>query len=106
MLSRNRVKYWLAAFGLSCSVVALGQTLCPDGSYVGGESCILSPDGTFVDDAPNLAPDGSYVGGEPELAPDGSYVGGEPMLAPDGSYVGGEPTLAPDGSYVGQESFD
>jgi hypothetical protein len=63
----------LAALLFSGSSFA--QTLCPDGSYVGGGSC-------------SLAPDGSYVGGDAELAPDGSYVGGQPRLAPDGSYVG------------------
>ena len=77
------------------------QTLCPDGSYIGGSSCNLTPKGTYVDGEPQLAPDGTYVGGEPSLAPDGTYVGGEPEMAPDGSYVGGEPLLTPDGSYVG-----
>ena len=80
------------------------QTLCPDGSYIGGSSCSMTPKGTYVDGEPHLAPDGTYVGGEPSLAPDGSYVGGDPELAPDGTYVGGEPLLAPDGSYVGGDS--
>lgn len=91
-------------FFMVMSLSSQAQTLCPDGSYVGGDSCSLAPDGTYVDDEPRLAPDGSYVGGEPRLAPDGTYVGDEPELAPDGSYVGGEPILAPDGSYVGGDS--
>lgn len=40
--------------------------------------------------AQTLCPDGSYVGGEPDLAPDGTYVGGDPTLAPDGTYVGSD----------------
>ena len=93
---------------IATSILLLGavpasnaQTLCPDGSYVGG-SCSLAPDGTYVGGKPKLAPDGTYVGGKPTLAPDGSYVGGKPRLAPDGTYVGGDPALAPDGSYVGE----
>ncbi len=80
------------------------QTLCPDGSYIAGSSCSMTPKGTYVDGEPQLAPDGTYVGGEPSLAPDGSYVGGDPELAPDGTYVGGDPLLAPDGSYVGDDN--
>ena len=53
------------------------QTLCPDGSYVGGGGCSMAPDGTFVDGEPQMAPDGSYVGGEPTMTPDGSYVGSD-----------------------------
>ena len=42
---------------------AHAQTMCPDGTYVGGDRC-------------NMAPDGSYVGGDGvTMAPDGSYVG-------------------------------
>ena len=38
-------------------------TMCPDGSYVGGDRC-------------RMAPDGSYVGGDSyEMTPDGGYVG-------------------------------
>lgn len=85
---------------------SLAQTLCPDGSYIGGASCSITPQGTYVDGEPQLAPDGTYVGGEPSLAPDGTYVGGDPELAPDGTYVGGEPLLAPDGSYVGDYEED
>ena len=91
----------LTALMYSGSILA--QTLCPDGTYVGGSSCSMAPDGSYVGGDPQLAPDGSYVGGEPTLAPDGSYVGGDPELTPDGSYVGGEPLLAPDGSYVGDD---
>lgn len=86
------------------AIPAFAQTLCPDGSYVGGSSCNMTPKGGYVSGEPELAPDGSYVGGEPHMAPDGTYVGGEPEMAPDGSYVGGEPTMAPDGSYVGAKA--
>jgi len=41
--------------GLSAS------TLCPDGTYVGGDSCTLCPDGTYVGDGScDLMPDGTY----------------------------------------------
>jgi hypothetical protein len=83
------------------AIPAFAQTLCPDGSYVGGSSCNMTPRGGYVNGEPELAPDGTYVGGEPSLAPDGFYVDGEPELAPDGTYVGGQPLLAPDGTYVG-----
>jgi len=59
--------------------VSYAQTLCPDGTYVGGDTC-------------KMAPDGSYVGGTPQIAPDGSYVGGTPQITPNGSYVGGTST--------------
>ena len=85
---------------MSMSGASSAQTLCPDGTFVGGTSCVLAPDGSYVGGTPQLAPDGTYVSGQPQLAPDGSYVGGPPELAPDGSYVGGSPLLAPDGSYI------
>ncbi len=28
--------------------MAVSQTLCPDGSYVGGTECSMAPDGTYV----------------------------------------------------------
>lgn len=59
---------FLVVAALTISGQSLAQTMCPDGSYVGGSSC-------------SMAPDGSYVGGEPEMAPDGTYVGGEPNMA-------------------------
>jgi hypothetical protein len=54
----------IASLVLLCGASSHAQTLCPDGSWVGGGSC-------------DLAPDGNWVGGEPELAPDGSCVGSE-----------------------------
>ena len=42
---------------------ARAWTMCPDGSYVGGDRC-------------NMTPDGGYVGGDGyEITPDGGYVG-------------------------------
>ena len=74
-LRRTRI---LSLVGACCLAgLANAQTLCPDGSWVGGDECRLAPDGSWVDDEPKLAPDGSWVGGEPELAPDGSWVGGD-----------------------------
>ena len=104
MSTYTNTKLFLAALIFSSSSFA--QTLCPDGSYVGGGSCSLAPDGSYVGGDPELAPNGTYVGGEPSLAPDGTYVGGDAELAPDGSYVGGQPRLAPDGSYVGNAAED
>ena len=52
----------IATVALFIAPFSFAQSLCSDGSYVGGTEC-------------NLAPDGSYVGGDPELIPDGSYVG-------------------------------
>jgi hypothetical protein len=28
--------------------MAVSQTLCPDGSYVGGTECSMAPDGSYV----------------------------------------------------------
>jgi len=37
------------------------STLCPDGSYVSGDTCTLCPDGTYVgSDICTLMPDGTY----------------------------------------------
>ena len=76
---------------LCCLQPAAAQTLCPDGTYVGGSECHLSPDGTYVGGEPHLAPDGSCVGGEPSLAPDGGYVGSKPQSATDDSYFRHKP---------------
>jgi hypothetical protein len=97
----------LIAAGLVIFIPHYSQaaTLCPDGTYVGGNSCQLAPDGSYVSgsSSPRLAPDGTYTGGQPRLAPDGTYVGGRGSvtLCPDGSYVNGRCEPAPDGRYVG-----
>ena len=52
-------------FSLMLCVTVLSveaQTLCPDGSYVGGDSCNMASDGSYVDGDPTMAPDGNYVG--------------------------------------------
>lgn len=36
------------ALVLLVSGAATAQTLCPDGTYVGGERCVLAPDGSYV----------------------------------------------------------
>lgn len=90
------------------------QTMCPDGTYVSGETCVLAPDGTYVSGGrgygwPQIAPDGSYVSGalgsQPVMTPEGGFVGGGrgSVMCPDGSYVSGwSCVLAPDGRYVGE----
>ena len=70
-----KISIIIASIAISFAQVSIAQTLCPDGSFVGGSEC-------------NLAPDGTFVGGEPTMAPDGTFVGGEPAMAPDGSFVG------------------
>lgn len=104
---------FLAALILTISVNTFASTMCPDGTYVSGSRCIMTPDGTFVGGRPQLAPDGTYVGGRPQMAPDGSYVGTKPTdeygspapirLCPDGTYVSGERCkLMPNDQYIGE----
>jgi hypothetical protein len=82
-------------------------TLCPDGTWVGGNQCTLAPDGSYVGgNRAELAPDGSWVGnqrrGGVQIAPDGSFVGGRPQnLCPDGRWVTGRCELTP-GGWVGE----
>jgi hypothetical protein len=81
------------------------MNMCPDGSYVFGDSCHLAPDGTFVGGRPVMAPDGSFVSGRPTLTPAGNFVGGtgKTTLCPDGSWVGGTRCkLMPNGMYIGE----
>jgi hypothetical protein len=86
---------------------AAQAAMCPDGSYVAGNTCQLAPNGSYVSGGglPQLAPNGSYVGGGgmPRLAPNGTYVGGSGSLTmcPDGSYVAGSCHLQPNGRYTG-----
>ena len=75
------------------SANSIAGTLCPDGSYVGGDTCSLTPGGRYVsgdNGAAQLAPNGQYVGGSKpmSLCPDGSYVSGSCQLAPNGRFVG------------------
>ena len=74
------IKY-LVAISFVAVLAATGaaaQTLCPDGSYVGGGQCTLAPDGTYVGgDDYTMTPDGGYVGGDTyTLTPDGSTFPG------------------------------
>ncbi len=58
----------ILAFGLiAFPTTALGQVLCPDGSYVSQGPCILCPDGSYVSASRGcqLAPDGSYLPARP-----------------------------------------
>ena len=50
---------------------------CPDGSYVAGKQCKLTPGGGIVGGkSMKLCPDGKYVAGKRcKLQPDGSYTG-------------------------------
>jgi len=84
-------------------------TLCPNGQYVYGGNCQITPNGDYVSGANNsikMCPDGSFVSGNNCLStPSGGYVSGSYgalKLCPDGSYVAGKRCLlTPEGSYVG-----
>ncbi|KRB81331.1 hypothetical protein ASE00_15190 [Sphingomonas sp. Root710] len=78
--------------------------LCPDGSYVGGSGCVMTPEGNYVGGTPMLTPNGDFVGGTPQMAPNGRYIGGsgKPVRCPDGSYVAGACHMTPKGNYVGE----
>ena len=39
---------------LTCSDAILAQTLCPNGTYVGGSSCSMAPDRSYVGDEPTM----------------------------------------------------
>jgi hypothetical protein len=88
---------------LGVDSVANGVTICPDGTYVGGKTCNMTPNGRYVGGTPQMTPNGDYVGGKPRIAPDGSYVGGsgKVTMCPDGTYVGGACKMTPRGTYVG-----
>ena len=78
--------------------------MCPDGSYVAGNTCKLCPNGKYVGGKKcDLNPDGSYTAGKGKLTPNGSYVpGNKRRLCPDGSYVAGNRCkLMPNGTYIG-----
>ena len=45
----------------SLAGVARADTLCPDGSFVPGDSCVLSFDGSHVIGGPKTLPDVVYV---------------------------------------------
>jgi hypothetical protein len=91
------------------ALVASGQTMCPDGSFVGGPSCVMAPNGKFVSGSsqgPQIAPDGSFVSGSrkgPQIAPDGSFTSGRGRvtLCADGSFVSGNCRMTPNGKFVG-----
>jgi hypothetical protein len=53
----------MSALVLACLATgARAGTLCPDGTFVPGDSCILSFDGSHVIGGPaTLPPDGAYV---------------------------------------------
>jgi hypothetical protein len=95
----------LGMVAVSFSTTAEAYRMCPDGTYVDGESCRMAPDGSYVwgDEPVSIAPDGIYTSGRPRITPDGSYVCGEGdmRMCPDGSYVVGSCRMTPGGSYVG-----
>lgn len=96
---------------ITCST-ASASTMCPDGSYVSGTRCNLTPNGTYVGsgnghNSMTICPDGSYVSGNRcNLTPSGGYIGGSSSrnmnLCPDGSYVSGNCKLTLSGHYVGE----
>jgi len=69
----------LLSFGFVGSVNA--STMCPDGTFVGGDRCQMAPDGSFVgvsgsNSGAIMCADGSFVAGDRcQMAPDGSFVG-------------------------------
>jgi hypothetical protein len=93
--------------------------LCPDGTFVAGNTCRLAPNGKYIsgDSPARLAPDGTYTSGTPRLTPKGNFIG-EPerpkrdgdrlrlppvqRMCPDGTYVYGVCRLQPNGKYVGE----
>jgi hypothetical protein len=105
------------------SISSIAGTMCPDGSFVGGDSCQMTPDGKFVSGGGGvrMAPDGSYVSGGDsslgnpnakdgnmqrgvQMAPNGQFEGGNgPVtMCPDGSYVSGRCHMMPNGRFVGE----
>jgi TPR repeat protein len=69
----------LLSFGFLGSVNA--STMCPDGTFVGGDRCQMAADGSFVgvsgsNSGAIMCADGSFVGGDRcQMAADGSFVG-------------------------------
>jgi hypothetical protein len=58
------------AIALACLAgAARADTLCPDGTFVPGDSCILSFDGSHVIGGPKTLPDVVYVEGRVALLP-------------------------------------
>jgi hypothetical protein len=80
------------------------STICPDGSYVSGDTCTKCIDGSYVSGTRcTMCIDGSYVSGTRcTMCIDGSYVCGDTCtMCPDGSYVSGDTcAMCSDGSYV------
>jgi len=54
-------KYIICIFTIAIfSTGTMASTLCPDGTYVGGDQCNLCPDGTYSSGSCELMPDGTY----------------------------------------------
>ena len=53
------------------AISAEASTMCPDGSYVGGSTCVMAPDGSYVSggQSPSMAPDGTFTSGPPRNGP-------------------------------------
>ena len=52
-------------FALAMPLVSYpgSYTICPDGSYVGGDTCSITPDGSYVGGKSyTMTSDGNYVG--------------------------------------------
>ena len=104
-----RSQLFLATFVAVFFVSAVeAQTLCPDGTYVGGESraswlrMTRMFQGTSLSSWPRMEHIQVETLNWPRMH---SYVGGggDPRLCPDGTYVVGECELTPNGSYVGED---
>lgn len=90
-------------FWAALSAPVFAGTQCPDGSYIPGDRCVLTANGTYISRggpvglAPNYKfPIGKIVpyGGAANpnsatLCPNGQYVMGACHLNPDGTYSGG-----------------
>jgi len=64
--------------------------MCPDGTYVAGSTCHMTPNGGYVGGKPAMAPNGNHVAGSDKstTCPDGPYVSGSCHMTPNGRYVG------------------
>src|SRR4029077_14368042 len=68
----------IALLALLAPIQVNAMAPCPNGSYVGGGSCVRAPDGSYIsgDQRAQRAPNGIYTTGRPVLTPKGNYIGG------------------------------
>jgi hypothetical protein len=65
LLGEGKMRLYLALVASSFFFIptAKSMVMCPDGTYVGGSSCWMAPNGHYVgcSGALRMAPDGTYV---------------------------------------------